>query len=45
MAANWGKSEMLVMLLSVEKMLNCENLVMPVIKQKRIIASFAFRHW
>ena len=45
MAANSGSREMLVMLLSVEKMLSCENLVMPVMKQKRIIASLAFRHW
>ena len=42
MAAYFESIEMLVRLLMVEKMLSCENLVMPVMKQKRISASFAF---
>ena len=42
MAAYLASMEMLVRLLMVEKMLSCENLVMPVMKQKRIKASLAF---
>ena len=45
MAAYLESIEMLVRLLMVEKMLSCENLVMPVMKQKRIIPSHIFSRW
>ena len=45
MVANTGSIVMLVRLLIVEKMLSCENFVMPVMKQNLTIASQAFRGW
>ena len=45
MAENCGSIVMFFRLLMVEKMLNCENFVMPVMKQNLIIASLSFRGW
>ena len=45
MAAYSDCIEIFVKLLMVEKMLNCENLVMPVMKQNLIMASLAFNGW
>ena len=42
-AAYLGSMEMMLILLMVEKMLNCENLVMPVMKQHLMSGSNAFR--
>ena len=45
MAANCGHSVMFVRLLMVEKMLSCENFVMPVMKQNFRCGSSSFSRW
>ena len=45
MAENFCSMVTFFRLLMVEKMLSCENFVMPVMKQNLIMASLAFRGW